>query len=165
MEVIVLTGACGVGKSTVAKAWAKLKKGAVIECDYFTEWIYNPDLPRWDLEEEKFVASVTLAVCREYVNHQMPVAIENVWSPTGIQILVNSLKKWELVTTIKVVWLLCDLTENHRRDQLRIPENQMKERVDIVNKELRSYEWPAYVQVVNTSGLSVEETIKAIEAL
>ncbi|GEM_PF-4904892 len=33
-EVLVLTGACGVGKSTIAKAWAKSKAGVCIESDY-----------------------------------------------------------------------------------------------------------------------------------
>jgi len=44
-ELLILTGACGVGKSTIAEEWAKRKNGAKVDCDYLTEWIYNTDLP------------------------------------------------------------------------------------------------------------------------
>ena len=37
MEVLLLTGACGVGKTTIAQGWAKSKKGVIIDCDYLTE--------------------------------------------------------------------------------------------------------------------------------
>lgn len=40
MEVLILTGACAVGKTSVAKEWAKRKAGAIIEYDYFMEWIF-----------------------------------------------------------------------------------------------------------------------------
>ena len=162
MEVLVLTGACGVGKSTIAKQWAKAKDGATIECDYFTEWIYQATFPRWTSEEEKFVASLTVVASREYLKYQMPVVIENVWSPLGIHQLVDSLRQYELVTSLQVVWLRCAIDENHRRDQLRIPENQMKERVDIVNGELQSYSWPEYVRIIDSTSLSVEETMNKI---
>ena len=43
MEVIIFTGACGVGKSTTAKEWAKQKDGAVVQGDYFSNSIYKKD--------------------------------------------------------------------------------------------------------------------------
>jgi shikimate kinase len=165
MEVIIITGACGVGKSTIARAWAKAKQGAIIECDYFTEWIFKSNFPHWTVEEEQFVAALTGTVAHEYLRHQMPVAIENVWSPSGIQILLDRLKEQALVSSIKVIWLVCDRNENHRRDQLRKPEDQMQERVDIVNKELSNYRWPEYVQKVDSTRLSIEETVAVIERL
>ena len=163
MEVLILTGACGVGKSTVARGWAKAKAGAVIECDYFTEWIYQPSFPRWTSEEEEFVASLAIATAQEYLKRRMPVVTENVWSPVGIQLLVDGMKPHERVASLKVVWLQCILEENHRRDQLRVPENQMKDRVEIVNVELQSYSWPKYVRKIDSTELSVEETVCEID--
>lgn len=163
MEVLILTGACGVGKSTIAKKWAETKDGAIIECDYFTEWIYQSSFPRWTSEEEEFVASLAIVTAHEYVKHRMPVAIENVWSPLGIQLLVDGIRQNERVTSLKVVWLLCSINENHRRDQLRLAENQMKERVDLVNSELMGYVWPSYVRTIDSTALSVEATLNAIE--
>ena len=98
----------------------------------------------------------------EYLNRGMSIAIENVWSPLGFDILRNELSKnGDLV--IKSVWLKCERKENHKRDEQRVPEDQMKERVDIVNEELNSYEWPEYVNVLDTTDLRVEDVLSAIE--
>lgn len=163
MEVLILTGACGVGKSTIAKRWAKNKDGAVIECDYFTEWIYQSDFPRWTPEEEKLVANLAIATSQEYLRCRMPVAIENVWSPLGICMLVDSFTQSPLVTCLKAVWLQCATAENHRRDQLRIADHQMKARVDAVNHELQSYAWPPYVRIIDSTTQNAEGTLDAIE--
>ena len=165
MEILIITGACGVGKTTTASEWAKLKKGAIIECDYFTEWIFKPDFPSWGIEEEKLVATLATKTAIEYMQNGMPVAIENVWTPTGIQILIENLQKEKAVHFIKVIWLFCERKENHRRDELRIPDNQMKERVDIVNEELFGYTWQEYVHKIDSSNYSVGEIIQIIENL
>ena len=165
MEILILTGACGVGKSTIATAWATLKKGAIIECDYFTEWIFNPDFPRWDEGEEKFVAQLALVTAREYIRQGMSVAIEYVWTPTGLKILVDQLQQQSEVTSIKVVWLYCALPENHRRDGLRVPENQMKKRVDIVNEQLAACVFPDYLTKIDSTRLTIPETVQQIEAI
>lgn len=163
MEAIIITGPCGIGKTTLAKAWAKRKNGAIIECDYFTEWIFDSSFPRWNEEEERFVANLTVKVAHEYLLHPMPVAMENVWSPLGITILVNQLSKLKPISSIKVIRLDCEPVENHRRDRLRPPEDQMRDRVDVVRKELDEYFWPEYLHRLETTHLSVEETIDRIE--
>lgn len=165
MEVLIITGACGVGKSTIARAWAKRKNGAIIDCDYLTEWIYKVDFPRWTAEEEKFVAEIALLLGQQYLKYDMPLAIENVWSPGGIQILEEGFQKLAQVRTIKVVWLRCALEENQQRDQLRKVENRMNERVAIVNQELQAYVWPDYVHCLNSDQLSVSQTLDVIEGL
>ena len=163
-EILILTGACGVGKSTIAKNWAKLKNGATIDCDYLTEWIFNKDFPHWTIEEEKFVARLASKIAIEYVNFGMSTSIENVWSPIGIELLKDEIQSLEKIK-VKVIWLFCELTENHKRDRQRIPENQMKERVNLVNKELENYNWPKYLHKIDTTGLTIEQTIKIIEDL
>lgn len=163
-ETLIITGACGVGKSTIASEWAKLKNGATIDCDYLTEWIYNKDFPHWTIEEEKFTAKLASKIAIEYLNYGMSTSIENVWTPIGIELLKNEIISYT-ETSIKAVWLYCELTENHKRDQQRILENQMKERVNIVNTELASYHWPAYLHKVDTTDLNIEQTLKVIDAI
>jgi shikimate kinase len=160
-EVLILTGACGVGKSTIAEAWAKIKDGATIDCDYLTEWIYKKDFPHWTIEEEKLVAKITAKIAIEYLEFGMSTSIQNVWSPVGIEIIKKEILS-HTKANIKVVWLFCSLEENHKRDQLRIPEDQMKERVNIVNEELNSYDWPNYVHKVDSTDLTVEQTLGMI---
>ncbi len=163
-EVLIITGACGVGKSTTAKEWAKLKNGATIDCDFFTEWIYNKDFPKWKIEEEKLVAKIASKIAIEYLNWGMSTSIEKVWSPVGIELLKNEIQS-QIKVDVKVIWLFCAINENHKRDQQRILEDQMKERVDIVNKELEDYNWPVYLHKIDTTDLSIEQTINIIENL
>jgi len=163
-EVLIITGACGVGKTTTAKEWAKSKNGAIIECDYLTEWIYNEDFPKWNEEEEKFTSNLAGLMALEYLREGMSVAIENVWGPKGIEFIRNEVFR---VPGVKVtsVRLICNIEENHKRDQQRIPEDQMKERVDIVNAELDGYKWPSYMNVIDTTDLSPGMVLEKLNSL
>ena len=165
MEVLILTGACGVGKTTLARAWARHKQGAVVESDYFTEWILKEDFPHWTREEEIFTAKLAARVALEYLRFPMPVAIENVWSPTGLELLRQMLAPDPLVRSLTFVWLECRLPENQARDAQRPPSDQMGRRVAVVRQELQAYDWPEYVRRVDSSGLSVCETLRTIEDL
>ncbi|MEM8968489.1 MAG: AAA family ATPase [Bacteroidota bacterium] len=161
-EILILTGACGVGKTTVARQWARGKNGVAIEADYFTEWIHDDSFERFTQEEEKLVANLTFVTAQEYLKQNMPIAIDEVWSPYGLNILKNKFEREEDIC-LKFVWLYCKINENHRRNELRVPENQMKNRVDIVNEELRSYQWESYVHKIDTTKITVQETLNIIE--
>ncbi|MGB3585833.1 MAG: hypothetical protein WBA23_04800 [Tunicatimonas sp.] len=163
-EVLIITGACGVGKTATARVWAKAKQGVAIETDYFTEWIYDDSLERFTREEEKLVANLSLVTAKEYLAQKMPVAIEGVWSPYGLSLLHSGLKKKAKNAKLKFVWLYCEISENHRRDELRVSENQMKQRVDIVSQQLQSYHWENYVHHIDTTYLTLPETLAAIES-
>ncbi len=161
-EILILTGACGVGKSTVSKKWAQLKKGAVIESDYFRNWIYNETYALFSKEEELLVADLTFVTAKEYLKHNMPVVIENVWTPFGLDKLKTDFQNEFGDMPIKFLWLICDLEENHRRDRMRKTENQMKDRVAIVNAELSDYKWPDYLNILDTTTLTEKETLHRI---
>lgn len=164
IEILILTGACGVGKTTTARGWAKRRNGAIIECDYLTEWIHKKDFPHWGEEEERFTANLSAKIALEYMAYDMPVAIENVWSPEGIRLLKTGLQAHS-GAEIRTVWLYCDARENHLRDEQRAEADQMRERVDIVNKELAGYAWPADVKKIDTTLLSLEQTLDLIDTL
>ncbi len=161
-EILIITGACGVGKTTTGVAWAKLKDGACIECDYLTEWIHKKDFGQWTEEEEAFTANLTVKITQAYLDYNMSVAIENVWTPFGLEILIDQLFS-KVQGRLKIVYLKCELQENHRRDELRIPENRMYQRVDIVNRQLSEYECPNSVQIIDTTDLNVTEIIDLVE--
>ncbi len=161
-EILILTGVCGVGKSTISRKWVKLKKGAVIESDHFRNSIYNETYLRFSMEEEMLVADLTFVTAKQYLKRNMPVAIENVWTPSGLDRLKNNLENEFGDVNTTFVWLKCDLEENHRRDRLRIAENQMKDRVDIVNAELLEYNWPKYLNVLDTTNMTENETLNRI---
>ena len=161
-EVLILTGTCAVGKTSTAKAWAKSKNGAILECDYLTEWIYKEDFPHLTEEEEKFTSNLAVLMAFEYLNKGMSVAIDNVWSPKAIEAMRSELFRMPNLE-VTSVRLICDLKENQKRDQERVPENQMKERITIVNDELNSHVWPSYIKDIDSTNLSVEEVLKIIE--
>ena len=161
-EVLIITGTCGVGKTTTAKAWAKSKNGSIIECDYLTEWIYKEDFPHWTEEEEKFTSNLSVIMATEYLQNGMSVAIDNVWSPNAIEEIRNELFRMRGIK-VTAIRLTCDLEENQKRDQERAPEDQMKERITIVNDELNSHPWPSYIKVIDTTNLSTDEVLKLIE--
>ena len=161
-EILILTGACGVGKSTISKKWAKLKKGVVIESDHFRNWIQNETYDRFSKEEEMLIVDLTIVSAKEYLKHNMPVAIENVWTPIGLNKLSSALEMEFENVNVKFVWLKCSLEENHRRDRLRQTEDQMKDRVDIVNVELSEFKWPEYLNILDTTHLTEKETLHRI---
>ena len=165
MEILILTGTCGVGKTTIATAWAKQNNGAIVDCDYFTEWIFNKEFKHHTPQEEVFVAGLAAKVALEYIHLHMSVAIDNVWTPLGIEILIKELKARDPQLPIKVVWLYCQPAINHSRDAMRILENQMKDRLDVVYQELIQYDWPAYIQKIDTSDFSILQTIAHIDKL
>ena len=161
-EVLIITGTCGVGKTTLAKAWAKAKNGAIIECDYLTEWIYKEDFPHWTEEEEKFTTNLSVMMAFEYLNNGMSVAVDNVWSANAIDAMRNEFFRMSNLK-VKSVRLVCDLEENQKRDQQRPPEDQMGERIEVVSKELDSYTWNSYVKEIDTTNLDVDAILKLIE--
>lgn len=163
-EVLIITGACGVGKTSTATIWASLKQGAVIEGDYIRECLDEEDFPKWSKKEEKFITSLSTMMATEYLKKGMPVVIENVWSPESIEYMRNELFRFHDIK-ITSVRLLCDIEENHKRDQSRKPENQMGDRVDIVNEELNNHVWPSYTIELDTTKLSFDEVMAELSKL
>lgn len=161
-KILILTGACGVGKSTLGKLWAKEKKGVCIEGDAFTNWIYDnhPITTPYFLEIEPMTALIAWQCCKTYLDHGFSVAMECVWNPKAL----NQLKKVfdQNQVSVTFVYLSCDLGKNENRDQQRTPDCMMNERVGIVKSELEAYDWPSFVHKIDSSGQTSEETLNAI---
>jgi hypothetical protein len=161
-DIIIITGACGVGKTTTAIEWAKRKKGAIVECDWFTEWIFNSKICPFSIEEEMLVAKLACSIANEYLHAKMDVAIDYVFTPDGLKYIQDYFMNHEHVKNIRFVWLYCDILENHRRDGSRSGSAVMGRRVDIVNQQLKNCNWPDEVLKINTTGLTLIETVNKI---
>ena len=159
-DILIVTGTCGVGKSTVCWEWAGRRHGAAIDCDMFRTWIRNPLLRKADGYQMRLLAKHAGALAEDYLAMGLDVAIDNVWTPEGLERLRSRLdgKAW-----INVFWLNCLPEENHQRDQLRPSCAVMGGRIKELQKELEGMNWPDYVKRVDTTAQSLDETIEKIE--
>ena len=64
---------------------------------------------------------------------------------------------------IKCIQLKCNRTINHKRDQQRIKDHQMKEGVGIVNDELDRYDWNDDTIEIDSSNLTVTDAVSLIK--
>ncbi|MEM7108478.1 MAG: AAA family ATPase [Bacteroidota bacterium] len=163
LKILILTGAPGVGKTTVSKVWVMAHKGVAVPGDSFTDWLYNSRIERFSTEEEALVANLAVATAVQYLKTGMGVVLDYVWRANGLEIIKNRLEAELSSVQQKFVHLICGLEENHRRDQLRISDHQMLNRVDMVNLELSQEKWPQHVEEIDSTSLSVSETVAQIE--
>ena len=159
-DILIVTGTCGVGKSSVCWHWAERRKGAAIDCDAFRTWIRNPSLRAEDSYQEPLLARHAASLAEDYLAMGLDVAIDNVWTPDGLAFLRDRL------TTkghVNIFWLNCSREENQQRDQRRSPSDVMGGRIDELQAELESMIWPDYVAKIDTTGQSLDQVIQAIE--
>jgi len=161
-DILIVTGTCGVGKSTISRRWAGRRLGAIVDCDVFRSWIRNPALIRAEGFQEMLLARHAALLAESYMAMGLDVAIDNVWTPAGLAYLREQLQD---KARIRVVWLRAASAENHRRDEERPPSDVQGARVDELQGELDALDWPDSVIRLDTTGQSVEETLDAIEAL
>jgi hypothetical protein len=159
-DILIVTGTGGVGKSTICWAWAGRRGGAAINCDFFRTWIRDRSLRMANGYQEELIAKHACALTEDYMELGLDVAIDNVWTPRGVALLTSRLRD---KGRINVFWLNCSREENHQRDQHRSPSDVMNGRLDELQQQLEGMEWPDYVQRIDTSGLSLDETLDLIE--
>jgi cytidylate kinase len=160
-NVLLVTGTCGVGKSTVCRTWANRKEGASIECDIFRTWIRQGPLRCENDYQEQLILKHASELTLDYLNLELDVAIDNVWSPESISYMIE---KFSGTATTKAFYLHCHSTENHRRDLLRVGSNVMGERLDQLDRELRSLDWPNEIISLDSTHMDLNETITKIES-
>ncbi len=159
-DILIITGTCGVGKSTISTRWAERRLGAAIECDAIRNWIRNPALITADGFQELLLARHAALLAESYLAMGLDVAIDNVWTPEGLDSLLCALSD---KARVRVVLLTAAPAENHRRDRLRSPGDVMGARVDELQAELDALDWPAYVIRLDTTDQTVDQTLDAID--
>jgi cytidylate kinase len=160
-NVLLVTGTCAVGKSAICRTWANQREGADIECDIYRTWIRQDTLRRENDYQEKLILKHASELALDYLNLGLDVAIDNVWRPDSISYMIE---KFSGIATTRAFYLQCQPTENHRRDQLRVGSHVMGQRLDQLDKELSDLQWSDEIIFLDSTNLSIEETITKIDS-
>ena len=159
-NLYIITGPAGVGKSTVSKALAKLKeKSVLIEGDDIYHQVVGSYAPAW---KEGNHLDTFLKVCIEsikiYLEDGYDVIFNYIIDLKQLDIIKNKVKDYN----IKFVILLVDEKTLISRDKERDEDCQMKERCIVLLNSFKNNNYDSK-NILDTSNLSVEETINIIE--
>ena len=160
-EVLVLTGNCGVGKSTIARAWADTRGGAAIHADDMHLWIRRREVRRACNYQEVLKADTALTATLNLLDQKLDVALDNVWFPATLERFATVLGNR---TEVRMVRLHCHREVNRARDAAR-PIGRMGDRVDTLADELEQQNWPSFVAFLDSTGLTVDQTLARIAAV
>jgi predicted kinase len=155
--VLFLTGTCGVGKSTTARAWATPRKGAHVSGDEIRLWIRDKATRHAHNYQQRAVATIAVTAAEAFVKIGLDVALDFVWTPSSLRHMAERLRP---VADVRMVWLQCEPAENRRRDAGRLANVVMGDRVDSLRDELMALtDWPAELRRIDSSGRSVDEVL------
>lgn len=159
MNLYIITGPAGVGKSTVSNSLAnKLKKSALIEGDDIYNQVKSGYISAW---KEGNHLDVFWKICIEnikiYLKNGYDVVFNYIVTPDILPKLREEFKNYN----IKFVILLTDEKTLLNRDKTRPEDVQMKERCIVL---LNSFKEKNYDErhILDTSILSVDETVNTI---
>lgn len=160
-KVLLITGTCGVGKTTTAKAWATAHRGAAISGDEIRHWIKHKPTRRANSYKDATVARIAATAAEEFLQLGLDVALDFVWKPTTLRYLAGRLSQR---ADVQMTWLRCERSENRRRDLERPANVVMGDRVDELLAELDAInDWPVELRRIDTTSLSVEEVLKLLD--
>ena len=158
--LLLITGTCGVGKSTTAAAWAAARRGAAISGDEIRLWIRHKETRYANEYQQDAVARIAAAAAEAFIELGLDVAADFVWKPQTLRYLAERLRG---KADVRMVWLRCERTENRRRDAERSADVVMGDRVDELLSELTAItDWPAELRRLDTTNLSLEEVLQAL---
>ncbi len=161
--VLLVTGTCGVGKTTTSRAWAEARGGAHIRGDDIYLWIRSKSVRRANDHQNEAVAQIAAAGAETFLAHGLDVAIDFVWKPPILRFFSDRLSGR---ASVRMVWLCCEPDENRRRDAQREPGSVMGERVHQLQAELDAItDWPAELLVIESTGRSVEDVLSEIDRI
>jgi len=164
--IYVLTGAPGVGKSTVAKALAaRFRRAFVIPMDDLREWVVSgreDPGPNWNDETTRQFAlayEATADIADRYSQAGFAVIIDHVVFPPEEEKLRARLANRHYRT----VFLTCQRETNHHRNQTRTGKNMdpqiLTPLIDHVRQNLKpAVPW----YILDSTKLTVEETVELI---
>ena len=159
--VLLLTGTCGVGKSTTARAWATARAGAHINCDEIRNWIRSKPIRHENDYQHHAVARIAAAATQEFLALGIDVAIDFVWKPPMLRYLSE---RFSPVARIQMAWLRCDPEENRRRDAERPANVVMGDRVDELLRELEAIsDWPDELLNIDSTRMSVDDVLARLD--
>ncbi|MEI7480638.1 MAG: AAA family ATPase [bacterium] len=163
-KLIILNGACGVGKTTVARELEKSRKD--VKVLFFDAWVHDgkkeeneKSLSGEDWQRVKTMDCVKM-VKERYLN-DVPVVLDIQSRPEFIKMACEE----NSITDYKVLLLDCSEAERlirlQQRGQAELANEDMKNWAEYLRKESRNFGQ----EIINTSDMSVGEMIKNINSL
>ena len=156
----IITGPAGIGKSTISKKIAELKKkSALIEGDNIYHQVVGGYVQAWkEGNHLKTFWKVCINTIQTYLEDGYDVIFNYIITPTPLEIIKEEFKNY----SIKFIVLLVDENTLLSRDKERPEDCQMKERCLTLLKSFKNNNYNPQ-NILDTSHLSIDETISIIE--
>lgn len=158
VDIIIIRGAPGSGKSSTAKCLAKhYPKGARVEIDNIRSMVISVD---WTNQDEHIaILDLSTRTVVDFLNLGIrPVIVVDTFSGDKIKGFISKLKKFDNDLKIQVFALYATENELERRISIRKPEEFRDLAVCIkLNSDTLKHIVDEEIQL-NTTGLSPEET-------
>lgn len=156
----IITGPAGVGKSTISQKIAETKtKSALIEGDEIYHQVVGGYTPAW---KEGNHLDTFWKICinsiRTYLEDGFDVIFNYIVNPTSLEMIKKEFENYNK----KFVVLLVDEETLLSRDKERPKDSQMKDRCLVLLNNFKKHNFDSK-NILDTSKLSIDETIKIIE--
>jgi predicted kinase len=159
--VLLLTGTCGVGKTTTARAWAARRGGASVGGDEVRGWMRDLPVRRANDYQQALVARVCATAAEEFLTLGLDVALDFVWKPPTLRYLRDRLAPR---ADVRMVYLDCARAENRRRDAERPANVVMGPRCDELRAELDALaDWPAEMRRIDTTAMPLDAVLAELD--
>ena len=159
-NLYIITGAAGLGKSTISKGIANTKqKSVVIEGDEIYHQVVGGYVPAWkEGNHLELFWKICVMMIREYLDNGYDVVFNYIVKKNTLERIKREFKNYN----IKLVVLIVEEETILKRDEERPEDCQMKERCLVLLKEFKEQNFEEKY-ILNTDNLSIEETIAEIE--
>ena len=159
-NLYIITGPSGVGKSTISSKLAEnSNKSVLIEGDFIYAQVIGGYISAWKKGNHLEVFwEICLNMIKTYLSYGYDVIFNYIITPNILKKIKNKFKDYNT----KFIVLLTDEKTILDRDKNRPEDCQMKERCLILLNNFKNYNYNEN-NIINTSNLSVEETVEIIE--
>ncbi len=159
-QLYVITGPCGVGKSTITNMIAKnLESSAVIEGDDIYHMVISGYVSPWKDHDNKYTNLLwdnALELISNFINKDISVIFNYIIYPDRLKQITDKFKDNKSLI-IKFVVLTTDEKTIRERDKLRPEDCQMGDRSIVVLNEFKEKGYDTKY-ILDTSNISPEDT-------
>jgi len=164
IELYVITGPCGVGKSTITNMIAKnLESSAVIEGDDIYNMVISGYVSPWEDYDNKYIDLLwdnCLEIINNFINKGISVVFNYIIYPDRLKQIIDKFKDNKNLI-IKFVVLTTNEKTIIERDKLRPEDCQMGDRAIVVLNEFKEKGYDINY-ILDTSNISPEDTTTLI---
>lgn len=160
-HLYIITGPAGVGKSTVSKKIAESKeKSVLIDGDEIYHQVVGGYIAPWkDGNHLDTFWNVCISSIKIYLDAGFDVVFNYIVNPENIELIRGEFNKYNT----KFVVLMVDEKTIIARDKNRPEDSQMGDRCIVLLNSFKN-KYPESIYVLDTSNLSVDETVNIIES-